>query len=90
MAGPVAGGYYLVASDGGIFSYPTTGGPPFHGSTGSMKLNKPIVGMTTASGGYYLSGSDGGVFTYPTTGGPTFDGSTGSMKLNAPIVGITG
>jgi hypothetical protein len=90
MAAPVAGGYYLVASDGGIFSYPAVGGPPFQGSTGSMKLNKPIVGMTTVAGGYYLSGSDGGVFTYPSTGGPTFDGSTGSMNLNAPIVGITG
>ena len=46
MAAPVTGGYYLVASDGGIFTYPTTGGPPFYGSTGSIKLNKPIVGMT--------------------------------------------
>ena len=46
MAAPVSGGYYLVASDGGIFSFPTTGGPPFYGSTGSIKLNKPIVGMT--------------------------------------------
>ena len=34
MAAPVGGGYYLVASDGGIFSFPTTNGPPFLGSTG--------------------------------------------------------
>ena len=90
MAAPVGGGYYLVASDGGIFTYPTTGGPAFYGSSHSLKLNKPIVGMTAVAGGYYLSGSDGGVFTYPTISGPTFYGSTGSMKLNMPIVGITG
>ena len=65
---PTSGGYYLVASDGGIFTYPTTGGPPFFGSTGSIVLNKPIVGMTAVAGGYYLSGSDGGVFTFPTYG----------------------
>ena len=34
-------GYWLVASDGGVFSY----NAPFQGSTGSIKLNKPVVGM---------------------------------------------
>ena len=42
----VANGYYLTGSDGGIFSFPTTNGPPFLGSTGSIVLNQPIVGMT--------------------------------------------
>ncbi len=87
MAVSTSGGYYLVASDGGIFNY---GSAQFYGSTGSITLNKPIVGMTAVQGGYYLSGSDGGVFTYPTSGGPTFYGSTGSIVLNAPIVGIAG
>ena len=41
----VAGGYYLSGSDGGVFTYPTSGGPPFLGSTGSIVLNKPIVGI---------------------------------------------
>ena len=36
------GGYWLVATDGGIFSF---GGAPFLGSTGGMHLNQPIVGM---------------------------------------------
>ena len=36
------GGYWLVASDGGIFAF---GDAAFYGSTGSLKLNKPIVGM---------------------------------------------
>ncbi len=61
IVAPVSLGYYMVASDGGIFNF----GPPFEGSTGAMKLNKPIVGMTTAPGGYYLSGSDGGVVHLP-------------------------
>jgi hypothetical protein len=39
---PDGGGYWLVASDGGIFTY----GAGFYGSTGSIALNKPIVGMS--------------------------------------------
>src|SRR5579884_2999141 len=36
-------GYYLVASDGGIFTF---GDANFAGSTGSQTLNKPIAGMS--------------------------------------------
>jgi hypothetical protein len=36
------GGYWLVAADGGIFAY---GDAPFDGSTGSIHLNQPIVGI---------------------------------------------
>ena len=43
-AGPKSGGYWLVAADGGIFSY---GNALFYGSTGSITLNKPIVGMSS-------------------------------------------
>ena len=39
-------GYWLVGSDGGIFNYGDAG---FFGSTGSLTLNKPIVGMALAS-----------------------------------------
>ena len=35
-------GYWLVASDGGIFSY---GDAVFDGSTGGVPLTKPIVAM---------------------------------------------
>ena len=56
-------GYWLVASDGGIFSY---GDAAFFGSTGAMTLNKPIVGMaaTPDGKGYWLVASDGGIFSY--------------------------
>jgi len=76
--------YWLVASDGGIFSF---GGAQFYGSTGGMVLNKPIVGMasTPDGGGYWLVASDGGIFSY---GDAQFYGSTGSMTLNKPIVGM--
>jgi hypothetical protein len=34
-----------VATDGGIFNY---GDATFYGSTGSIALNKPVVGMAAA------------------------------------------
>ncbi len=85
MAPTVDGrGYWLVASDGGVFSY---GDAQFYGSTGSIELNQPIVGMTqTPDGhGYWLVASDGGIFSY---GDAQFYGSTGSIRLNQPIVGM--
>jgi hypothetical protein len=76
------GGYWLVASDGGVFSF----NAPFEGSTGGMRLNKPIVGMgaTPDGSGYWLVASDGGVFSF----NAPFYGGTGLMKLNKPIVGM--
>jgi hypothetical protein len=41
-ATPDGKGYWLVASDGGIFSF---GNATFYGSMGGTHLNKPIVGM---------------------------------------------
>jgi hypothetical protein len=77
-------GYDEVASDGGIFTF---GGAGFYGSTGGMKLNKPIVGMaeTPDGGGYWLVASDGGIFAF---GDAAFYGSTGATPLNKPIVGM--
>ena len=77
-------GYWQVASDGGIFTFGSAG---FYGSTGSMRLNKPVVGMAPALDrqGYWLVASDGGVFAFGDAG---FYGSTGSMTLNKPIIGM--
>jgi predicted heme/steroid binding protein len=77
-------GYWLVASDGGVFNF---GDAVFHGSTGGIKLNQPIVGMapTPFGNGYWLVASDGGVFGF---GDAVFHGSTGGIKLNQPIVGM--
>ena len=51
-SGPAAG-YWLVARDGGIFAY---GDASFLGSTGTMKLTKPVVGMaaTPSGDGYWV------------------------------------
>ena len=78
------GGYWLVASDGGVFSF---GDATFHGSAGAIALNRPIVGMATTpdGGGYWLVASDGGVFSF---GDATFYGSAGAIALNRPIVGM--
>ena len=50
-----------MASDGGIFAFGDAG---FHGSTGSLTLNRPMVGMaaTPDGGGYWMVAADGGVF----------------------------
>ncbi len=79
-----AAGYWLAASDGGIFSFgPRT---PFAGSTGNISLNSPIVGMAPDPDGkgYWLVAADGGVFAFDAP----FYGSTGNLKLNSPVVGM--
>lgn len=75
-------GYWLAASDGGVFAF----GAPFFGSTGGTRLNSPVVGIApTPSGfGYWLFAADGGVFAFGDAG---FFGSLGGTRLNAPIVG---
>ncbi len=77
-------GYTLAATDGGIFNY---GGSGFFGSTGSMHLNSPIVGMVGSPDGlgYWLVAGDGGIFNF---GDAPFKGSAGSIPLNQPIVGM--
>ena len=88
-------GYWLVGSDGGIFTF---GGAQFYGSTGNLHLNRPVVGITPTAdrGGYWLDASDGGVFSF---GDTQFFGSIPGLgvnpagsglphSLNAPIVGM--
>ena len=88
-------GYWLVGSDGGIFTF---GSAQFHGSTGGLRLQRPVVGIvpTKDRGGYWLDASDGGVFAFGDAG---FYGSIPGLglhpagsglpnSLNAPIVGM--
>ena len=90
-----AHGYWLVGSDGGIFTF---GSAQFYGSTGSLKLQRPVVGIvpTADRAGYWLDASDGGVFAY---GDTQYYGSIPGLglhpagsglpnSLNAPIVGM--
>ncbi len=83
MAGAANGaGYWLVATDGGIFNY----GVPFLGSHGGQPLNAPVVGIAAdpVTGGYWLVATDGGIFSYDAP----FLGSRGGQPLNAPVVGM--
>jgi hypothetical protein len=105
MATPLAGaatphaaspnGYWLVGADGGIFNY---GSAQFYGSTGSMALQRPVIGIvaTPTGNGYWLDATDGGVFAYGTT---QYYGSLPGLgyhpfqsdlpnSLNAPIAGM--
>jgi hypothetical protein len=93
--GTASHGYWLVGSDGGIFSF---GSAPFYGSTGSLVLQRSVVGITPAANdaGYWLVASDGGIFTF---GNAQYYGSIPGLglspagsglphSLNAPIVGL--
>jgi hypothetical protein len=82
--GPSGTAYWLAASDGGVFGF---GGATFHGSTGGLTLNKPVVAVApTLNGlGYWLAASDGGVFNFGNAG---FYGSMGGTPLNMPVVGL--
>jgi hypothetical protein len=77
-------GYWMVGADGGVFSF----GPSFYGSTGSLKLNQPVVAMASSSDGqgYWFVAKDGGIFAY---GDARFRGSvpgTGVSVTN--VVGL--
>jgi hypothetical protein len=88
-------GYWLVGSDGGIFTF---GSAQFYGSTGNITLQRPVVGIspTANKAGYWLVASDGGVFAFGNAGyygsipgaGLAPAGSGLPHSLNAPIVGM--
>ncbi|MGA2303952.1 MAG: G1 family glutamic endopeptidase [Acidimicrobiales bacterium] len=92
---PSGHGYWLVGSDGGIFTF---GAAQFYGSTGALTLQRPVVGITPTAndGGYWLVASDGGIFSFGNAGyygsiprlGFAPAGSTNPKRLNAPIVGM--
>jgi hypothetical protein len=62
-ATPTNRGYWMVAADGGIFTF---GDATFHGSLGGIHLDAPITGMasTPSGNGYWLVAADGGMFTF--------------------------
>ena len=79
-ADSATGGYWEVATDGGIFSFDA----PFFGSTGNIHLNQPINGHGShapTAYGYRFVASDGGVFD---EGDAQFAGSMGGTHLERP------
>ncbi|HXQ61461.1 MAG TPA: L,D-transpeptidase family protein [Acidimicrobiales bacterium] len=81
---PDGNGYWLVAADGGVFSF---GDAIPNGSMGGHSLSAPVVGMapTPDGKGYWLVASDGGVFAF---GDAHFMGSMGAVHLDQPVVGM--
>jgi subtilase family serine protease len=77
-------GYWMVASDGGIFAFGDAG---FAGSAADLPLGAPVVSMspTTDGRGYWLASSNGGIYSYGDAG---FSGSLGGLSLNRPVVGM--
>jgi hypothetical protein len=64
-ATPDGRGYWLVASDGGIFSFGTA---HFSGSAASTRLTSPVVGIVpnVTGAGYSLVCADGVILHYGT------------------------
>ena len=83
-ATPDGKGYWLVASDGGIFAY---GDASFEGSHGRVPAQQAHRGhgRDPRWAGYWLAASDGGIFTF---GDARFEGSHGGRPLNKPIVAV--
>ena len=80
---PAGAGYWLVATDGGVFSF---GDAKFFGSTGNIRLNQPITAMATTPGGrgYWMTATDGGVFSF---GDATFRLRAGAARARRTASG---
>ncbi|MGH9018519.1 MAG: CHAP domain-containing protein, partial [Acidimicrobiales bacterium] len=83
-ATPDGGGYWLVAADGGVFSF---GDAVFYGSLAGLSLARPVVGMAATAGGhgYWLVAADGGVFSFGDAG---FHGSAAGQNLGTQVVAM--
>ena len=77
-ATPDGRGYWLVAADGGVFTFGTAG----FWARPAGASEPAVVGMaaTPDGRGYWLVAADGGVFTF---GDARFFGSAGGLHLNA-------
>jgi hypothetical protein len=78
---PDGNGYWLVASDGGIFAFDA----PFKGSMGAKHLNRPVTGMVPFGDGYLMVAEDGGLFDFSSQ---PFSGSLGGHPPARAIVSV--
>jgi len=79
---PATGGYWLVAADGGVFSFDA----PFLGSMGGTTLHRPVIAAADVdSGGYDMLGADGGVFTF---GDAPFFGTAPGPPLAGTVIAV--
>jgi hypothetical protein len=77
-ATPDGGGYWQVASDGGIFAFGDAG---FYGSMGGKALNAGVVGIaaTPDGKGYWEVAADGGIFAFGDAGFYAASGSSADL-----------
>jgi hypothetical protein len=67
-ATPDGGGYWLVASDGGVFAF---GDAPFRGSAAGALVGTSAVGIARLDrGGYWIAASNGLTFGYGDAAAP--------------------
>ncbi|SHE99384.1 hypothetical protein SAMN02745225_02198, partial [Ferrithrix thermotolerans DSM 19514] len=79
---PDGKGYWLVAADGGVFSF---GDATFDGSLGGTALGELVVGISsTHLGGYLMVTGQGSAYDF---GEAVYLGSADLYNLNEPIVG---
>ena len=85
-ATPDGGGYWMVASDGGVFTFGDAG---YYGSVPGQGIVDPAaitgVAATPDGGGYWLVGRDGGVYAY---GDANFLGSLAGRPMAAPVTSV--
>ncbi|MEM9608136.1 MAG: S8 family serine peptidase [Actinomycetota bacterium] len=87
-ATPSGNGYYMVGSDGGIFSF---GDAEFRGSMGGQRLNEPVIGIAPDpdNQGYWLVAADGGIFAFDAPFRGAVPGVLApGVSLNRPVVGM--
>jgi ribosomal protein L24E len=81
---PDGDGYWMVASDGGVFAF---GGSQFYGSPAGTTAGSIVSLAATPTGnGYWIVGNDGSVYNF---GSAPYLGGLGGIPLNRPIVGLT-
>jgi hypothetical protein len=87
LAVAIAGLWAAVPASAAEQSVHGFGDAPFHGSTGTVALNHPIVGMARIAdgGGYWAVSREGRVATFGTAAA---HGSVPVVDLGRPIVGI--
>jgi hypothetical protein len=81
---PTSGGYRFIAGDGGVFNFD---GLPYCGSTASVHLSTPIIGLaaTKDDGGYWVATADGCVYAF---GDAKWYGSMQAQPIAGSIVSI--
>jgi hypothetical protein len=78
-------GYWLVASDGGVFAF---GDARFYGSEATGKTAQTIVGIAPSpyGRGYWLAGAQGQVYGF---GSAPYEAPSSTKAPVAPIVAIS-